>query len=377
MLTKNNLKILILVISLWIIIQTILLFHFGIETDGESIKYIREANSLINTGKLSSPNFWMYITQISLIYVAIKFQIGFWLVVAVQLVFNFFATLSIYRVSTMFSNRIVGLVVAAWFLLNLPFQQFNSFLQTDSLFYSFTIIFSCYLFQLKRLSIKEISIIILSLVIISFTRPTGIYFFAATFLYLYFRFLTGISLFYKIPILLIIITTFIFFINIAIGSGGELDFMLTARNEHIICGVATKAVAVPIAEIEKGNSLYGLFYYIIHNFAQFSRLAFERTVAFFGLIRTHYSSVHQVYLVLLFFPAYIFTMFSLKYWVKNDPYILLYIFVLIFLTWLTVVLSCDDWHNRFFLTISPYLYILAIPFIKKILPKKFAAQRGN
>ena len=371
MFTKNNSKILILIISLWIIIQTILLFHFGIETDGESVKYIREANNLIKTGNLSSPNFWMYITQISLIFVAIKFQLGFGFVVAVQLLFNLFATLSIYRLVSTLSNQIVGLVVSVWFLLNLPLHQFNSFLQTDSLFYSFTIIFSCYLFQLKRISLKHITTITLCLTIIAVTRPTGIFFYAATFLFLYFRFLPGISMAYKIPVLLIGLMIFIFFINTAIGSGGELDFMLTARHEHIICGVATQANGVPITEIEKGNSVYGLFYYITHNFSQFSRLAFERSVAFFGVLRTHYSSVHQIYLMLLFYPAYVLMLFSLKYWAKKNPDIMIYVFVIISLTWLTVIVSCDDWHNRFFLTISPYFNLLAIPAINKILPKKW------
>ena len=142
--------------------------------------------------------------------------------------------------------------------------------------------------------------------------------------------------------------------------------MLPARDERIICGVPTLPDFVKIDESTNGNSLYGLLYYITHNFSQFVRLAFYRSIAFFGVIRPYYSSVHKIYLLLLFLPLYLMMILSLKNWMKNNPALLLYCFTLIFFTWVTVILSCDDWHNRFFLTVSPYLVVLALPAASRL-----------
>ena len=350
------------------VIHIFLLYHFGIRTDGEAIKYIREANNLITQHSLSSRNFWMYITQIVLIFVSLKLSLGYEFVVGVQLLFSVLATLSFYQLVTHLFDKKTGAFAAIWFLCAVPIHQFNTFLQTDSLFYSFTIIYSCYLLRLTKLKLKVTGILLLGLIIISITRPTGLFFFPATLVYLYFKFFTRFKLSYKLAFLALVSVFFLYFLNVAIGSGGELDFMSPARDETIICGVPTLPYLAKIDEAGNANSLYGLFYYISHNLSQFLRLAFYRSVAFFGILRPYYGSVHKIYLLLLFLPMYLMVVVSLKDWIKRDRYILLYFGTLIFLTWVTVTLSCDDWHNRFFLTISPYLIVLALPGVARYLP---------
>ena len=350
------------------VIHIFLLYHFGIETDGEAVKYIREANNLITHHSLSSRNFWMYITQIILIFVSLKLNLGYEFVVGVQLLFSVLATFGFYQLVThLFGNK-TGAFATIWFLCALPIHQFNTFLQTDSLFYSFTIIYSSYLLRLTKLTLKVASILLLGLIIISITRPTGLFFLPATFFYLYFRFFTHFKLSYKLAFLAVVSAFFLYFLNAAIGSGGELDFMSPARDETIICGVPTLPDLAKIDESGNGNSLFGLFYYISHNFSQFLRLAFYRSIAFFGFLRPYYSSVHKIYLLFLFVPMYLLVVVSLKYWIRKKRCILLYFGTLIFLTWVTVTLSCDDWHNRFLLTIAPYLIVLALPGVKRFLP---------
>jgi hypothetical protein len=155
----------------------------------------------------------------------------------------------------------------------------------------------------------------------------------------------------------------------ALGSGGELDFMLPFRDESIICGVPTRSYQADIQTSSDPNSIFGLIYYVTHNFDQFTRLAGLRSKAFLGLTRSYYSSGHNIYLILYFYPLYFLAVFSIRRWFKTNVYLLLYCFSLIFVTWSTVILTCDDWHNRFFLSIVPYIYILAIPAIKNIINK--------
>ncbi|MEI9808492.1 MAG: hypothetical protein WDO16_11830 [Bacteroidota bacterium] len=61
------------------------------------------------------------------------------------------------------------------------------------------------------------------------------------FLYLFFRFFRAFSFWLKAGITSFASVAFLFLLNSALGSGGELDFMLPFRDERIICGVPTLA----------------------------------------------------------------------------------------------------------------------------------------
>lgn len=359
----------IFLILSWIVVQSTILYKFGIVTDFEAKKYINEAGNLLQNGTVSTPNFWLYSVQIFLIAAAIKLNTGFLAVVIVQLFFNGLATYIFFRFISKTSNRIAAFIITLLLICNFPIQTFNTALQTESLFHSFTILFSCYLLTQEKLNFKNSILIFLFLVVISFTRPTGLFFIPATALYLFFRFFYSFSVVLKLSITVAASIGFLFFLNIALGSGGELDFMLPFRDERIICGVPTLPHFQNIRTSENPNSVFGLLYYITHNFDQFIRLTWFRSKAFWGLFRSYYSFSHNLYLGLYFFPFYILVIASIRKWIKRNKYILIYCCSLILITWGSVILTCDDWHNRFFLSIVPYIYILAIPILQKLTNK--------
>ena len=218
----------------WAVVQTLLYCQYGIVTELEAHKYIVEADNLIENGKVSSPNFWLYSTQILLFTAAKKLHSGFISVAIIQWRFNGLTTWVLYKFSTKISNRITGLLVGLLFIFNIPIQTFNFFLQTESLFLSFTLLFSCYLLRLQKLTLKKFIALFLFLVLICFTRPTGLLWVPCAFLYLFFRFFKAFSVPLKIGITVLTSVGFLFFLNMALGSGGELDFMLPFRDENII-----------------------------------------------------------------------------------------------------------------------------------------------
>jgi hypothetical protein len=158
-------------------------------------------------------------------------------------------------------------------------------------------------------------------------------------------------------------------LNSALGSGGGLDFMLPFRDERIICGVPSLPQFIDIKTSENGNSIYGLLYYATHNFSQFIRLVRLRTFAFFGLYRSYYSLAHNSYLIVYFNMIHLMAILGIFYWTKIQKLKLLFLLSFIFLTWVTVILTCDDWHNRFYLNISPYLILLSMAFVSKLIKK--------
>jgi len=360
---KSSLPVLLI---LWLIVQAILFHNNGIITIGESEKYIGEAQRLTTGGSLSSRSYFLYLTQILLLTFAFKSGLGYWFVVIVQLLFSIIATFALYRLAVKLFSQKTAVVCTALFLFNYPLQEFNFYLQTESVFFSFTIIYTAYLLQLSKLTLLHFFIILFSLVLISITRPTGLLFIPATFLYLFFGFLKAISTRFKLVIVSAITVIFLFVLNSALGSGGELDFMLPYLDERIICGVPTLHHFVDIKTWGNGNSIYGFLYYITHNFAQFIRLALLRSKAFFGLMRDYFSTGHNIFLASFFYPFYVLTILSIKWWVKNNLYRFLYLSFLIVLTWGTTILTCDDWHNRWFLAISPWLIFLSLPAINKL-----------
>ncbi len=350
----------------WVLMQALLFYRYGLVTSFEAHKYIVEADYLLKTGTVSTPNFWLYATQILLIAGAMKLKTGFISVVIAQLLLNGLATYSFYKFSLHISNKLTAGIITLLLILNYPFQTFNTSLQTESLFCSFTILFSCYLLQLKKLTNANFIKLILFLLLICFTRPTGLLMIPCVFIYLFSRFFIYSSFIFKIGIIIFVIMIFVFILNLAMGSGGELNFILPFAEEHIICGLPT---VTSYKQVSK-NSLMNIFTYIINHPYQFFHLAWFRSLAFFGLFRSYFSVGHNLYLAIYFFPIYLFVIFSLKEWLKKNRGLLLFSLSLIFITWATVMLSCDDWHNRFFLAIMPFFYILSIPALKKLLQTK-------
>lgn len=356
----------------WVVIQGFLLWQNGIVTGLEAEKYTTEANYFLQSGKLTSNNFYLYSTEIFLIAIIIKLQLKFFIIVIIQMLLNLLATIMFYRLALYFLQRsFLALIATFFFIANINYQVYNSFLFTESIFYSLTIIYSSYLLRLKNLTVKNIFILIIFLALLSVTRPTGILFFAASAVYIFFRFFNHLNLFYKTLIITGSLIVFLITINTMLQVGGSLDFMLPFKKENIICGVDTNNNA-DIKILENGNSLKGLVYYIFNNEQQFFKLAKLKTISFFGMIRSYYSHFHNAFLILLFYPFYILSAIGIWKTIKAKDITTIFFFTIILLYWITTLLTCDDWHNRFILTVSPFLFLLGFA----AFPKKIFVSEG-
>jgi len=253
----------------WLIVQIFLIWHFGIVTGLEATKYINEANHFLQFGNFNTNNHYLYSTQIFLIVAVLKLHLGFSVIVVIQLLLNLLASIMFYKLADSFlKTPLLTTLATFFFIVNIPYQLYTSFLFTESIFYSLTIIYSSYLLRLKKLTIKNFLFILLFAALLSITRPTGILFFVATALYVFFRFLNKLGLVYKILIISVSVVIFSTTINIMLQAGGSLDFMLPFKKENIICGVNT-VNNTEIKTFEKGNSLQGIAYYIFNNEQQF------------------------------------------------------------------------------------------------------------
>ncbi|MEO7045250.1 MAG: hypothetical protein ABI091_08050, partial [Ferruginibacter sp.] len=308
---------------------------------------------------------YMYFTEASLVFLSMKLNVGYAAVILIQLFINLYALIYFYRfIASYYSSKILAFTGCILLLGCFPYQIYNTFLYTESIFFSLTIIYSCYLVKIEKLTPKIILQLLLFIILLCITRPNGIFFLGATIIYLYFFVAQKINLFLKVGIFFLVSAIGLFILNYLMGSGGAIDIILPFKDERVICDVPTLPFNANIDTLPNGNSLSGLFYYITHNFNQFSRLAILKTKAFFGLTRPYYSFGHNLFLIAYFYSFYVCIISIIFKKTKKLPIGFIYFISIIIIYWLSVVFSCDEWHNRFFLNLTPFFIILALFLFK-------------
>ncbi len=358
-----------LLILFWLLMQCLLIYQFGIVTNLEAEAYISVANSYISTGHYPSGNFLFYSVQIWLDIFCIKFNTGFVPVLLIQLLLNGLSSIYFHKLILKFtaSER-----VAFGFTLALTgmyyYQLYNVHLYTESIFFSLGILYTYYLFSISRFSAKAIILVTLGILLLCLTRPTGIFFFPASFLYLLLKFFKRRA---KLVILVSFITgglLFFFLLNFALSSGGGLDFLLPYVQQQIICGIPNEVERNDIIVNGNQNSVQGIWYIISHYPRLFFSLGTKRFMAFWGIYRSYYSTAHNIFACTYFFSIYVLVLFAIKKIYKRFAAAGIYILTLVTLLTITVVLSCDEWHNRFIFSILPFLLLAASCSFRKQEP---------
>lgn len=363
-------KQIIILLFCWTVLQCLVLFHFGIVTQFESVKYITEAKSLLRTGHYTSGNFLFYSIEILLIAFGFITRTFPWIVVGVQLITNAFSVYFFYKLCfNIIKQYLETFWVTLFFISFFYYELYNVHLFTESLYFSFGIIYTYLLSSVNRVSAKNVLFLLLGLALLYFTRPTGVFFLPSTIIYLVLKFYRRRAWLILSAFSVVGFLSLYFLLNFALNSGGEFDFLLPYLDERIICGVPTiqnqHLIQVPVEK----NSVEGLFYIITHYPSLFFGLAGRRLLAFFGVVRSYFSLLHNILIALYFYSTYILTVIGLRRMMSTFLPLTLYLLSNIFFIMITVMLSCDEWHNRFILGLFPFLLLLASgAFIVK--PKK-------
>jgi len=360
----------LVILILWALVNGILVAQQGIIITGEADKYIRMARYYLTNGHLLTPNLRYYSIIIFLLVLCLKFHLGLFPAVAVQMLVNLAATLYFFNtIRKIFHSEGTALAGTILLLLNIPYQSFNTAVQSESIFQSLSLLASCYLLQREQLRVRHLLYILLFIVLLSLSRPLGLLYLPAAFVYFYRTALRGVGRVGRRIFLAASFLAFLFVLDRAMGSGGEYDFMLPFQEEHIICGTPTLLHPLNFPVPGNGNSVYALIYYIFHHPGQFFRLALLKTVSFWGVYRSYFSVRHNLVQLLFFYPIIIMAALSLKRWHRQHPDRLIYMLTLILVTWGTVVLTCDDWNIRIFLSISPYLILLSSGLLDRLISR--------
>jgi hypothetical protein len=132
-------------------------------------------------------------------------------------------------------------------------------------------------------------------------------------------------------------------------------------DQSLICDIPDTNGNKNIVLSDNPSQLYQLFFYITHNFPIAFKLALVRLRYFFFMVRDYYSIIHNAYLLVYLISIYLLIIFRFKkiYDALSKP-LGTFIISVILLFALTISLQCDDYHNRFFLTLMPIFMTLPV-----------------
>lgn len=350
-----------IILFVWAIIQFLLFKRYGLTLEGESIKYFREAENFLNQGKFSAPKYWFYSTYI---FVHIFFRlIGFETVgvYLFQSLFNLAGILFFYKALTKLTGRSVLPLISCLYLCTLfPLQQFNTYLYTESLFISLSIFWIAAIVFSENNYRKALPVILLAALLL-FTRPTGIYFCGITLIWF-------VLLFFRdkqfIPATILLIAgsfAAVVFVNKMMQGGGELDFWLPFEEKHILCGVPTGSLPIE----KKNYQGIGIFFDVFQQRPkEMLRLMFQRAASFWSTTRDFYSADHNILQMIWFYPLFLGSLISLRFIRKNILVQIVLLSAILFT--FSVMLTCDDWMNRFILPLVPLLIVTTVIGFRKI-----------
>lgn len=356
----------IIPVSTWLLLNVFLLYQLGIVTSLESEPYIQTANKWLATGHYPSGNFIFYSVQIMLNAFCIKTGIGFGFVVALQIALNGLSVILFNKLIFLFAgSKKAAFYFTLLFLAMYYYHLYNVHLYTESLYFSFSIFFTYWLFLKAKKDIYSIVFATACIVLLCLTRPTGIFFFPAVFLFFLLKFFRQYSFGVLFIATVTILAAFYYLLNFSMGAGGAFDFALPYINNNIICGVSEITEKNNLILPANINSVQGLFYLITHYPGLFFSLATKRFIAFWGMYRSHYSLIHNIFICTYFYTLYVLCLFSFKKMFRQLKPEVIYLLCIMFLFTVTVMLSCDEWHNRFIFSILPYLLLCASVFFNK------------
>ena len=355
---KYSIHILIL---LWLLFFLLHLYFYGIVINLEAEKYIHEAQNIINKKGFSAIRFWFYSSTIFIIIVALKLKIGFTGAVIFQSAFNLSALLFFYKSIYYIFNRssLIPFIIICVAILFSPYSSWNVFLYTESIFYSSILFLTATIVNHNYNKTNSgIYAIIIALTIAILSRPLGVLFIPAVIFYFYIGLSKKLK-FIIIPITAIGIIILIYIINIIFTTTSDTTIILSAKQQCVVCGILPYSNAKLIL-LKEGSQGAQLYYYISHNFSNFASLALQRSYAFFFMIRSYYSTQHNILLLAFIIPIY--TLSIISFFLKKEKiYKPIFYFMLISITTfaLAIMLQCDDYHNRFILGLFPFFLIFS------------------
>ncbi|NTS42124.1 hypothetical protein HRG84_14545 [Flavisolibacter sp. BT320] len=362
-----HLKDFAIVLLSWLFFQVIWFLVLGVHFELEAEKYIGEAEYLLTHQQVSSPRYLFYITTVLVITLSFLLKLGLTGALLFIMFINLVAYLYFYKaLCFFFRERLSPLLVIVMLLSFWPYQSWSLYLYTECIFYSAVMLLFAHLLLFRKLSKGYMVALLSMLAFVVFSRPLGILFVPPILLFIFFK-LSKKQRFFFLGAVFFALVALNFIVQVVFTTTRDWDMQRAITEGDVICDIPGEK-ANSLILTNHSNQLYRLFYYITHNFDHFFALAVVRLRYFFTMVRSYYSPFHNGFLIAVLAIWYGCFLIGIKKIVSVFPAALLaFVISAIFLFAMTVAMQCDDYHNRFFLTLSPFFSVFTIVALKPLI----------
>ncbi|MBC7486210.1 MAG: hypothetical protein H7282_05625 [Cytophagaceae bacterium] len=345
--------------AVWLVVQSFVLWHYGAVEAVDSAFYLSNAQVLSQGHLLTDRGLWYCSYSLFLAFVL---GLGGTLttVVLLQFLFSGIAAFALYKVVyKLFQNYSMAFLAVLQYLLWFKIHQWNSYIYTESLFISFSIIS----FALLGFSKQPLQYI-LTAVVIGFTlflRPTGICFFIGLCGYLIFILSDKLKFSFTHLWIIVISTSVLVLILVNILLEEYIYYFIDSYSKaELIYPNITLGFTAPEQMYKPSPThapLIQLIEFMLYNPLYFLKLFCIKCLLFLGNAKPYFSWTHNVIIAAVLYPIYAFAVYGFKKmpWTKEKVLMLCFIVM----QTLTVSMTSENWDGRFLILILPFVFIYA------------------
>ncbi len=368
----NNLRKIILaqktttlVVFVWGVATLLWFAIFGFRYNLEGEKYILQADYFLKNNSFKENRFIFYATTIFLIAICKILHLKMAIAIIILLFINLKAFIFFTKALERFLNyKILAILTTTFLVFFFPFQSWTMYLYTENIYYSLILVLIAQLLRTSNITSKNILQTTIILILLIFSRPLAILFIAPILLF-YAILANRTQRFYIVLATLFGAIVFNFISQIVFTTTPDWTVQRSFIEENLICDVPTVSSTSNLKLITNNSQLKMLIFYITHNFGHFLPLAFKRLQLFFLNYRNYYSNFHNFYLISTLVPIYAIIIFRFKLIFKFcTKQFFVFTVSSIILIAASIAMQCDDYHNRFFMSLMPLLSIFVAIAVK-------------
>ncbi len=146
----------------------------GIISNGEALKYIGQSYHIVHDHRIEEARYVFYIIPIFLLSLLRLLHLPLSIYIFIQLFLNAISIVAFFKTAKfLFQNNFFAFIATFIFITFIPYQYWNFFIYTDSLFYSLSLLFFYAIIILDDRKRSTHFIRLLLLLLLIFTRPLG------------------------------------------------------------------------------------------------------------------------------------------------------------------------------------------------------------
>jgi len=152
---------------------------------------------------------------------------------------------------------------------------------------------------------------------------------------------------------------FFFLLGYAMEGGSSFDFMKPLVEHNVLCYIPADATMAHVESYTGPQGIQGIIAFVLQQPVDFLVLGGKKLLSFWGVVRPHFSTLHNAVLMAYFYPVYLMAVAGCLLVRTSQPGFWLFAVGTCVVFSLSVVFTCDDWTSRFIMPIVPVVLLMA------------------